>query len=85
MNRALSGCDILRIMNLMLARAAKSRPEFAVRAALGARASDLLRIVLAESVGLAASGGVCGVALAWIGRKAFVAMAAGRVALVEQV
>ena len=51
---------------LLLARSAARRKELTVRAALGARRSDLLRQVLCESILIAALGGVCGVLLsAW--------------------
>ena len=73
------------LASLVLARAAKSRGEFAVRAALGAETRDVLRLLFAESFWICAGGAVAGIALAAAGRALLVAFAADQVALVRQI
>ena len=59
----LVGC--VNIANLLLARVTGRRRELAIRAAVGASASRLVRQVLAETLVLSALGGVLGVAVAY--------------------
>ncbi len=62
------------IANLMLVRADARRPEFAVRAALGARPARIAGELLVESLVLGAAGSVVGLALAYTGLRALVAL-----------
>jgi predicted permease len=62
------------IANLMLVRADARRPEFAVRAALGAVPARLARELLSESLVLGAVGSVLGLVLAFVGLRALVAI-----------
>ena len=72
--------------NLVLARSAARRPEFALRLALGAGRSRLIRQVLIEAAVLAGLAGACGVGLAYWATQALVAYAsAGRSPIVLDV
>ncbi|HKW00476.1 MAG TPA: ABC transporter permease [Vicinamibacterales bacterium] len=62
------------LASLMLARAESRHREFAVRAALGATRSRMLRQVLLEAAILAGAGGALGLGLATLALRAFTAM-----------
>jgi putative ABC transport system permease protein len=64
----------VNVTNLLLARGVHRRGEFALRAALGAGHSRLMRQLLTESLLLAAMGGVVGMAVAMLGVRALVAL-----------
>jgi predicted permease len=68
----LIGC--VNVANLQLVQAAGRHHEIALRTALGASAWTVVRQLLAESILLAAIGGVVGVALAYVGVPALLAL-----------
>jgi len=61
--------------NLLLARAAARRTEIAVRLSLGGSRLRLIRQLLVESLALAASAAVIGLAIAWVAPAAILARA----------
>jgi len=65
----------VNVTNLLLARGAQRRAEFAMRAVLGAAPVRMLRQVLTESLLLSGLGGLLGIAVAQIGVQVLVALA----------
>ncbi|HKQ88251.1 MAG TPA: ABC transporter permease, partial [Candidatus Acidoferrales bacterium] len=73
------------VAHMLLARAAARQKELAVRTALGARRSRVIRQVLTENLLLAALAGSFGLLLAYAGTRALVALSPADIPRVETV
>jgi predicted permease len=73
------------VAGLSLARSAGRVPEMAIRAALGASRARIVRLLLAESMTIAAIAGVLGLLLAWAGISVIRAFGPANLARLQEV
>jgi putative ABC transport system permease protein len=75
----------VNVANLLLVRSEARRKEFAIRAALGASGSRMVRQMLTESMLFAVIGAVLGVGVAWFGVRGLIALAPDNVPRLDEV
>jgi putative ABC transport system permease protein len=75
----------VNVANLLLARGESRRKEMAIRTALGASGSRIVRQMLTESMLLAAIGAMIGTGFAWLGTRALIELAPGDLPRLDQV
>ena len=75
----------VNVTNLLLAQGVKRRGEFAVRRAMGAGTSRLLRQLVTESLLVSVIGGAVGIALAVLGVRLLVAFSPAGLPLVDRI
>jgi len=73
------------VANLMLARATRRTKEIALRAALGAGRTRIVRQLITESLVLALAGGLAGIALAWMGTGALASLGPKEIPRVSEI
>ena len=73
------------VANLLMSRALARQREIAVRSALGARPSQIVRQLLIESVALGLAGGACGLWLAWWSLAGIRSLGAGSVPRLQEI